>query len=294
MSEDSGAVPDASGFGIRPMEAGDVRPVLLALTNAFGQGFDREWFDWKHRDGPWGPSLGWIAQDDAGLVGVRLFLRWRLQDGEHNYNALRPCDTVTVPRARGRGVFRALTEHAISSLDENADLLFNTPNANSKPGYLKMGFVEWGTVRQRVFLVLPRRVGLTDSPVLPAHQGAGVRTMLEQVFLSWRYERCPSRDYRWFGLDDDESNGIVCRLRTWRRLNLMVVTELWGQSEARSLLVQGAAHELGARLAWLAEPCPGVGPFSVSRPGTSVTRYDVRGRQPGALALSLGDVEDVL
>lgn len=74
----------------------------------------------------------------------------------------------------------------------------------------------------------------------------------------------------------------------------MVVSELWGEARQRVDLVRGAAHELGARMAWCGEPYPDVGIPLLRRSSTTVTRYDIRAGHPGPQALSLGDVEDVL
>lgn len=282
-----------SGFAVRPMEHDDVDSVLLMLAEAFGPGFDHGWFDWKHKQGPWGLSLAWVAYDGSDLLGIRLFLPWRFRERDRVYRAFRPCDTVTVPEARGRGVFRALTEHAMSQLGDDVDFLFNTPNENSRPGYLKMGFVDWGQVRHRVALVMPRRMDLTDDPEPPTGTSR-MRTDVDGRFLTWRYRDCPRRDYSLFGLTGDNGSGIVCRVRKWHGIRLIMVSELWGDSQQRVMLVKGAVHELGARAAWFAEPFPDVGFPSVARPGTVVTRYDVRANDLGPPALSLGDVEDVL
>lgn len=285
--------PQDVGFEIRPMEPDDIEAILRILTEAFGSGFDSQWFEWKHRSGPWGTSPGWVAHDVTGLLGVRLFMPWGFREGDRRYRALRPCDTVTVPEARGRGVFRSLTEHAISQLDESVDFLFNTPNTNSKPGYLKMGFVEWAEVRQRVSLIWPRRVELTDAPD-PTMSEFGMTSDADHRFLAWRYRNCPIRDYRMFGLVGESGNGLVCRIRPWHGMRLMMVSELWGDARQKKTLVSGAAHEMGVRLGWFAEPFPHLRLPFLARPSTSVTRYDLKSWAPGLPALSLGDVEDVL
>lgn len=291
--EEQRVSPREAGFAIRPLENEDVDAVLQMLTEAFGAGFDHQWFQWKHRHGPWGPSLGWVADSGSGLLGVRLFLPWRLRERDTIYRAFRPCDTVTAPEARGRGVFRSLTEHAIAHLDDDVDFLFNTPNEKSRPGYLKMGFVEWGEVSQRVSIVLPRRAALIDDPK-PVSQWSGVKTLMDDRFLAWRYRDCPGWHYSTFGMESEGPNGIVCRIRSWHGIRLMVVSELWGEARQRVDLVRGAAHELGARMMWYGEPFPGVGVPLLRRSRTTITRYDNRAGHPGQQALSLGDVEDVL
>jgi GNAT superfamily N-acetyltransferase len=59
------------------------------------------------------------------------------------------------PDYQGRGIFTRLTLHAIDELArEGVAFVFNTPNDQSRPGYLKMG---WEVVGQLPTLVRPTR-----------------------------------------------------------------------------------------------------------------------------------------
>ncbi len=61
--------------------------------------------------------------------------------------AVRAVDTATHPDHQGKGIFTKLTLGAIPDLDDDGvDLIFNTPNDKSRPGYLKMGWSEVGRV----------------------------------------------------------------------------------------------------------------------------------------------------
>lgn len=107
-----------------------------------------ELFAWKHDDNVFGPSPQWVAELDGRLAGFRTFLRWRFRtpSGE-TVTAVRAVDTATHPDFQGRGVFRALTLHAVDELrEEGVGFVFNTPNDKSRPGYLTMGWREVGTV----------------------------------------------------------------------------------------------------------------------------------------------------
>jgi hypothetical protein len=290
--ETAGLSPASSGsFDIRQMTTDDLEPVLRLLTETFGAGFDDDWFKWKHLVGPWGASPGWVAEDGANLLGVRLFLPWRFRDDQRTYRAMRPCDTATSMSARGKGVFSSLTRHGIASLTD-ADFIFNTPNSNSMPGYLKMGFVEWGRVRQRLSIVRTRDAELSTDPHPPVESVFG--TDVDRDFFRWRYEQCPSLAYSSFGLSGETQCGLICRIREWRGMRLLIASELWGDRRQQKVLIQGAAAELGARLAWFAEPFPVTGLPGLSRPGVIVTGHDLRTQHPGMPRLSLGDVEDVL
>jgi hypothetical protein len=62
-------------------------------------------------------------------------------------------DTATDPAFQGRGIFSRLTLHGIDELRaEGVGLIFNTPNAKSLPGYLKMG---WEVVGRPAVCVMP-------------------------------------------------------------------------------------------------------------------------------------------
>ena len=106
---------------------------------------DRGFFSWKHDDNPFGPSPAWIALEAGEIVGFRTFLRWELARGAERMRMVRAVDTATDPEHQGKGIFRHLTLSAIQQMAaEGYDAVFNTPNAHSRSGYLKMGWTELG------------------------------------------------------------------------------------------------------------------------------------------------------
>jgi GNAT superfamily N-acetyltransferase len=201
-------------------------------------------FRWKHRDNAFGPSPMWVAQIDGRLAGFRTFLRWRFvrPDGSIAH-AVRAVDTATHPDFQGRGVFTRLTLGALDELaTESVDFVFNTPNAQSRPGYLKMG---WQVVGRPPVAVRPAGVGAlvrmmrarvpagkwslpTDVGHDPAEVFAdekvdellggqpapdGLRTERNRAFYAWRYGLEPLR-YRVICVGDDPARGfVVFRLR---------------------------------------------------------------------------------
>lgn len=140
----------------RPMTADDEPAVLRLLTAALAGGptgeRSSEFFAWKHRRNPFGASPGLVAEHEGAMVGVRVFLRWQFTTTGHVAQAVRAVDTATHPAFQGRGVFRRLTLELLSRLEETGevDLVFNTPNSSSRPGYLKMGWSPVGTLPVRL------------------------------------------------------------------------------------------------------------------------------------------------
>ena len=149
---------------VRPVEPADEQAVLALLTDSLGQGptgpITADFYRWKHLSSPFGTSPGLLAEHDGRVVGVRLFLRWELSTGGRTLRAVRAVDTATDPAYQGRGIFRRLTMDLLESLDrdDDVDLVFNTPNGNSRPGYLKMGWHEVGTLPVRLHPVRPLRL----------------------------------------------------------------------------------------------------------------------------------------
>jgi GNAT superfamily N-acetyltransferase len=122
-----------------------VLPLLAASLGWSDDDRYRAFFEWKHRRNPFGSSPTWVALDEGRLVGFRTLLRWEFTRGDEVVTAVRAVDTATDPDHQGRGIFRRLTLRAVDELrDEGVGFVFNTPNDQSRPGYLKMGWVVVG------------------------------------------------------------------------------------------------------------------------------------------------------
>mgnify|MGYP001347444215 CR=1 FL=1 len=125
-------------------------PQILALAQrSLGWGDDERFaalYRWKHDENPLGPSPRWVALEGDRVVGFRVFLRWRFTRPDGGVaTAVRAVDTATDPDHQGKGIFRALTLGALDALRaDGVDFVFNSPNEKSRPGYLKMGWIELG------------------------------------------------------------------------------------------------------------------------------------------------------
>lgn len=217
----------------RPAAPEDV-PAIVALTRlSLGEQSTEKseaFWRWKHEQNPAGPSPVLLAWAGDRLVGVRAFMRWTWTDGRRDYRALRAVDTATHPDYRGRGIFKQLTLRLIEECKrEGDDFIFNTPNEQSRPGYLKMGWRQVGKLPVRVAPLRPLQLVKTkllnrplspprnEAPHLPDLLETGPqlgwleelgsvgpwRTPPTPEFLRWRYLDCPARDYRVVGKADD-------------------------------------------------------------------------------------------
>jgi GNAT superfamily N-acetyltransferase len=154
------------------------RAAILALGRRslgwLGDRNDERFFEWKHFENPFGPSPMWVAEIDGRVAGFRTFLRWNLVGPSGaRYHAVRAVDTATDPEFQGRGIFTALTLAALDELDtEGVDFVFNTPNDQSRPGYLKMGWHVVGRLPVAVRPTHARALRTIARARVPATRGA--------------------------------------------------------------------------------------------------------------------------
>ena len=226
--EGSEALPDRSddGLEIRRPGAGDRLAALTLLSRALHWSTDpadQRRFTWEHYQNPFGETLGWAAFDGARMVGLRHFLRWEFETRDGSVTAaVRAVDTVTHPDYRRRGIFRRLTLGALEDLrSEGVRFVFNTPNEQSGPGYLTIGWQVAGRWRWAWRLASlgalsglvsasaePKQVSMTSSLGVPAAEALsdaegvetllalrarppGLETRLSVEFLRWRYGIAP-------------------------------------------------------------------------------------------------------
>lgn len=187
----------------------------------------------------------WVAVAGDRVVAFRTFMRWCFTSADGALvPAARAVDTATDPDYRGRGLFSRLTLGALTDLRaDGAHFVFNTPNDQSRPGYLKMG---WTVVARIPVAVMPthlrsilamRRSRVPASttsiatragsdPATALADGASVEALLATQppaaglatprtcdFMRWRYGFEPLR-YRMTLLGSSPADGFaVFRLR---------------------------------------------------------------------------------
>ena len=264
---------------IRPMRRDDLDAIVELLTTSLGPapgGADRRsLFVWKHLEGHFGPSIALVAEDRKGLLGLRAFMRWEFDGPGGPYRAVRAVDTATHPRAQRRGIFSRLTAAALEAChDDGVSVVFNTPNAKSLPGYLKMGWTQvtrWpvslkvrrpaamagaairrdlsagGPVPVPEGALHPAAAALTDVALHRHAVGPSGRLVTPRTpeYLRWRYGRAPLPYHVWRG--DDAL--VVLRVRSRGTLREAVVNEVLARDPraARRALVRavrasGATH----------------------------------------------------
>ena len=309
---------------IRPAVPGDLPEILRLMRDELGWPDDERaeaLWRWKHEQNPFGVSPVWVAAEREGIVALRAFLRWRMlmPDGTA-VNAVRAVDTATDRRHRGQGWFRRLTLHALEAMQaEGVDFVFNTPNEQSRPGYLSMGWTEqkrpvvWlrpGSLARLPLLArsrtgadiwpAPCEVGLDTTeafvggavPTRPdTRMGkgpAGPETDRSPEFYRWRYG-LPSLGYRVATAPGGVGAGFAV-FRARRRgpsVERVLLDHVGARSAVAGALAQPPSFDHALAVGrfpgpgWF--PVPGLGPRLVARPLASAL--------PNRLSLNLGDIE---
>ena len=327
-------LPDGRPIEIRAATPSDRPAVLGLLAASLGVSVDDRYeafFNWKHEQNPFGPSPAWVAVDGDEIVGFRTFMRWehRALTGEV-LPAVRAVDTATRPSHQGRGIFRRLTLQALDDLRAHGvAFVFNTPNDQSRPGYLKMGWRQVGRLAAAVRVRSPASTARLARARVPADRWSvaapgghpapdvladpglvdllasappptGLGTHRTPEYLRWRYGFGPLA-YRAVVLEGDVRAGLaVFRLR--RRVPalecaLCDVVVPAGEARAPQALMRRVARESGGDyVIRLGGPVVDRRGFlRLTGQGPVLTWYALADEAPGGhiddWALTLGDVE---
>ncbi len=304
-------------LAVRATTEGDVDGIVAVAAAALGWETDersRAFFCWKHLENPHGASPGWVAVRAEGPVAFRTMLRWRfLRPSGGGLDAVRAVDTATDPAFQGRGLFRRLTTHAVDELTaEGVHAVFNTPNDQSRPGYLRMG---WQVLGRPTLLVQPSApsslvrmlrarvpaekwsepvdVGAPMTPTLAAELRAPASSRISTdrtpAHLAWRYGFEPLH-YRVAEVDGGHA---VLRVRRRGPLRELAVVEWLSERPdpgAVRRLVRACGADYAVAIGLTARhgfvPVPRQGPIVTWRP---LAEPDVPALAD--VAFSLGDLE---
>ena len=232
---------------IRKATSLDIPNIIKLLKASLGESMipkSEILWNWKHIDNPFGASLVIVAEDSGQLIGLRAFLRWDIMENGKTITCCRAVDTAIHPDYQGKGLFKKLTIQLIEEIKaDGIDLIFNTPNQKSLPGYLSMGWEKWGKLPLKLEFHLstkknkhplnPSDWTLIENIVFEINQNPlgfhQSSTIKQPGYLKWRYLECPLFPY--YFLSDGENYLIFYRIKEGKMGRELRITDLYYKTD---------------------------------------------------------------
>jgi len=239
---------------IRTADIKDKEAIVALLKASLGESLLKKTttvWEYKHEENPFGKSYVLVGEAEQQLIGVRAFMAWRWQIGEKVWRAYRAVDTATHPKHQGKGIFKKLTLQALKEVEAISPcFIFNTPNSQSKPGYLKMGWKPVGKIRLGIWFVpllsllyrgkrnisLANRIESAELEKICNRHNEKLSsnncffTPKTPTYLKWRYEKNPMQGYTVFS---DTGFYVAVYVKKHKRFKELRIAEYIGTLEKK-------------------------------------------------------------
>lgn len=233
-------------MNVRESKKEDVPQITALLQASLGESLlkktERTWH-FKHLQNPFGVSKVLLAEKDNTLIGARALMQWRWQLGKQVWTAYRAVDTATHPNHQGKGIFKKLTLQLVDNIQQLGEcFVFNTPNEQSRPGYLKMGWEVVGNIKvalvptfvYSIRYLFTKRINTTiistdRLEVLCSEHNINLSnqnklfTPKSSQYLQWRYEENPLQSYFIFTTENCFVTMYVKKNRFFKELRVVEV-----------------------------------------------------------------------
>lgn len=149
-----------SEYTVRWLRQDDVEAFLALYRRVLDSDHSREWYEWKYAANPYVDHVPIVvAECGDEIVGARGFFALRMLVDGDRYAAMQPCDVMVEADHRRNGLFTRMTELGVERYEaSDVAFLFSFPNANSFPGYRKLGWAAVDQVRASYRIADPRAV----------------------------------------------------------------------------------------------------------------------------------------
>ncbi len=260
---------------VREATEEDIPAIVNLLKQSLGESLmpkSEKYWRWKHLENPFGKSPVLVCWEGNTLTGVRAFMRWQWIHQGKVIRAVRAVDTATHPDHQGKGIFKKLTLSLVDTCTRDGDqFVFNTPNKQSKPGYLKMGWEEAGKLPVSMRVEKPLSILLNLVKQQPAspdqdrtkinyylqhadlesllvehhQQQTKINTNTSVTYLKWRYGNVPVARYLAIGVEEGPvlMGLIIGRLKDTRLGRELRVTDYFLRKESKKKELMGKLKE---------------------------------------------------
>ena len=239
-------------MNIRPATPKDKPAIIELLRKSLGESTipkSEALWNWKHEENPFGQSFVLLAEENEKLIGLRAFMQWKWQWDQKTYRTIRAVDTATHPDHQGKGIFKKLTLDQLQRCkQEGIAFVFNTPNTQSMPGYLKMGWQVQGRMPLKIQVLSPvrtaMRILLKQKAATPHSTGSaewngtlkhfegrepvtapGLHTPWSESYVRWRYIDNPLFPYHF--ISDNKDYLLIYRIKEHSRFTELRLTDFY-------------------------------------------------------------------
>lgn len=215
----------------------DIDQVVSLIQQNLDSEVTNSFFLEKHLKNPFGKSFGVVARKNEEIVGVRMGLFWEFVNyySDQKIRSIRPVDTVVSRKYRKQGIFTKMNQDFMEIVkNKDYDLIFNTPNKNSFPANIQMG---WKVLENRNHY----KIGIINlfgpvaefSEILPGQifykadilNDPHYNTNYRDNFFGWRYG---SGKYKVVSFNKDNSNCIVYTVIWIKGVKTIIIYDILG------------------------------------------------------------------
>ncbi len=230
----------------------DIPAVVQLIKEGLDETYTEPFFIWKHVENPFGESFGFLVEDEGCIIGLRMFMFWQFvfNKEQEKITAIRPVDTVVDKSYRGKGLFKKLTLDGIEMCQGKFDLIFNTPNQNSLPGYLKMGWhlldnspvIKMGLLNPFSKRTEIHKFDVNSFGLDKDYMSSSLMWQTNKTgeFLQWRYE-----DNKYSVVQCADSFMIFSTTKI-KGFKTIIIFELLGDSEQFQMMINATAKKENA------------------------------------------------
>ncbi len=114
----------------------EIENYIITFNKIFNLNYNSNWYIWKYTNNIYGDSyIVMVYNNKEKVVAIRSF--WR-NDINDKIKSFQPVDTGVLKEYRRKGIFIQMNKIVLQNIKN--ELIYNFPNQNSLPGYLKLGW----------------------------------------------------------------------------------------------------------------------------------------------------------
>ena len=143
---------------IRPYREGDEVKILSLFPSKHGFR-TMEWWQWHFKKNPAGEAIIWVAEAEGEIVGHQSWIPKKLKLFSQNVIVGRSGDSRIKAEYRKQGIFtELLLKGPDSAAKKGWSFFIGLPNKNSRPGLIKIGWLDVCKVPKLINVLQPDRV----------------------------------------------------------------------------------------------------------------------------------------